>query len=97
MSMPRVFRTICTFSLPKSAFYQKIRTFSFSKNRTFPKNQDFHQKSLHMRVLILSKVVYSLHIILYIILNAVCMIISMIITNNQIFISPHAYKFLKTN
>ena len=41
ISMPRVFRTICTFFLPKSAFYQKIRTFAFSKNRTFPKNEDF--------------------------------------------------------
>ena len=29
--------------------------------RTFPKNQDFHQKFLHMRVLILSKVVYMIY------------------------------------
>ena len=35
-----------------------MRTFAFLQKSTFPKNQDFHQKSLHMRVLILSKLVY---------------------------------------
>jgi len=40
------------------ALFQKIRIFAFSKNRTFPKNPDFHQKPLHMRVRILSKPLY---------------------------------------
>ena len=40
-------------------FFLKIRTFTFSKNRTFPKNPDFCQKSLHMRVRILSKPLYT--------------------------------------
>ena len=43
----------------KTGLFQKMRTFAFSQKSTFPKNQDFHQKSLHLRVLILSKLVYN--------------------------------------
>ena len=40
---------------------QKIRTFAFLPNRTFPKNPDFHQKPLHMGVRILSEPLYIRH------------------------------------
>ena len=45
-------------SFLKTGLVQKIRTFAFLSNRTFPKNPDFHQKSLHIRVRILSKPLY---------------------------------------
>ena len=45
-------------SFLKTGLVQKIRTFAFLPNRTFPKNPDFHQKPLHMRVRILSEPLY---------------------------------------
>ena len=41
ISMSRFFCTVCTFFHPKIEFFQKMRTFAFSKNRTFPKKEDF--------------------------------------------------------
>ena len=42
----------------KTGLFLKIRTFRFSQKRTCPKNPDFHQKSLQMRVRILSTPLY---------------------------------------
>ena len=36
-------------SFLQTGLVQKIRTFAFLPNRTFPKNPDFHQKPLPMR------------------------------------------------
>ena len=49
---------IRTFTFSKTGLFLKIRTFGFSQKRTCPKNPDFHQKSLHMQVRILSKPLY---------------------------------------
>ena len=59
ISMSRDFsEKIRNFSLGKTGLFQKIGNFAFSTNRTFPKNWEFHQNSLHIRFPILSKPVY---------------------------------------